>query len=327
MKTERTAKCRPIIVLGAERSGTSVVAEMVHRWGAYAGESGKLRTSDEHNPQGYWEYRPVWDFLVELGDFAEGISWWDDSFQERVKDKLLVRQYREKALELVAAMEKEGKPWVWKDPALSFFLPFWKEIWGDAAYVIAVRNPYDTALSWQKFTLPSKLESSVSLIAGNLLRWQYIMLLILEHTDKAESKTFIPFEGLMRKPRTQAARLHEFLNWTCEARIADDRRVEVMAQAVNPRLWHNQSQMPFSQVHEATNEQKALYELLERKAEDPLSKFEVTKYPMYPGWREAVKNEEALRRAYACKKHHANNLETSIGENGERRIKWSAEHS
>ena len=24
----------PIIVLGAERSGTSVVAEMVHRWGA-----------------------------------------------------------------------------------------------------------------------------------------------------------------------------------------------------------------------------------------------------------------------------------------------------
>ena len=25
----------PIIVLGAERSGTSVVTEMVHRWGAY----------------------------------------------------------------------------------------------------------------------------------------------------------------------------------------------------------------------------------------------------------------------------------------------------
>ncbi len=27
----------PIIVLGVERSGTSVVAEMLHRWGAYAG--------------------------------------------------------------------------------------------------------------------------------------------------------------------------------------------------------------------------------------------------------------------------------------------------
>jgi len=31
----------PIIVLGVERSGTSVVAEMIHRWGAYAGDQEK----------------------------------------------------------------------------------------------------------------------------------------------------------------------------------------------------------------------------------------------------------------------------------------------
>ena len=44
MKTEGTAKCRPIIVLGAERSGTSVVAEMGHRGGTYIGESEKVRS-------------------------------------------------------------------------------------------------------------------------------------------------------------------------------------------------------------------------------------------------------------------------------------------
>jgi len=59
-------------VLGAERSGTSVVAEMVHRGGAYAGESEKVSTVDEYNPQGYWEYKPVWDFLVELGGSVKG---------------------------------------------------------------------------------------------------------------------------------------------------------------------------------------------------------------------------------------------------------------
>ena len=35
----------PIIVLGVERSGTSVVAEMVHRWGAYAGPSREVAQS------------------------------------------------------------------------------------------------------------------------------------------------------------------------------------------------------------------------------------------------------------------------------------------
>ena len=295
MKTEEeTLEYRPIIVLGAERSGTSVVAEMVHRWGAYAGESEKVRKGDEHNPQGYWEYTPIWDFLAELGEFAEGASWWDASFQERVKEKLSIPQYRDEALELIACMEKAGKPWVWKDPALSFFLPFWKEIWGDAAYVITVRNPYDTALSWQKFVMPPKLEGTVNLIAANLLRWQYMTSLILEHTEEAKNRIFIPYEGLMREPRKHTKRLYEFLNRNCEIKASDNKKIEVMAEAINPKLWHNRSQISFSQVQEATDEQKALYKFLERKVKNPLAKFEATKYPMPPEWRKFVKNQEAL---------------------------------
>ena len=53
-----------IIVLGVERSGTSVVAEMIHRWGAYAGDQEKLHKADVHAPRGYWEYLPVWDLLL-----------------------------------------------------------------------------------------------------------------------------------------------------------------------------------------------------------------------------------------------------------------------
>ena len=37
------SKSHPIIVLGVERSGTSVVAEMLHRWGAYVGPSESRR--------------------------------------------------------------------------------------------------------------------------------------------------------------------------------------------------------------------------------------------------------------------------------------------
>jgi len=264
---------------------------MVRRWGAYPGASEKLRKGDEHNLQGYLEYTPIWDFLVELGDFAKGVSWWDVSFQDDIKKKLCISRYRDKALELIADMEKAEKPWVWKDPALSFFLPFWREMWGDAAYIITVRNPYDIALSWQKFVLTPKLAGSVSLIVGNLLRWQYMMLLILEHTDDSESKMFVPFEGLMQEPRTHARRLHEFLDRSCKGKISDDMSVESIAQAVNLRLWHNRSQSPFSEVHEATKEQKALYQFLERKVQEPLTKLDIARYPMPPGWREVIMND------------------------------------
>ena len=71
------SESQPIIILGAERSGTSLVAEMVHAWGAFAGASEKLHAADAHAPRGYWEYLPLWVFLAELWDFASGATWWD----------------------------------------------------------------------------------------------------------------------------------------------------------------------------------------------------------------------------------------------------------
>ena len=286
-----------MIVLGAERSGTSVVAEMVHKWGAYAGELEVVRRGDGQNPQGYWEYTPIWDFLVELGEFAVGVSWWDVSFQDRVREKACIPRYRDKAQGLIADMEKAEKPWVWKDPALSFFLPFWQAIWGDAAYIITVRNPYDTALSWQKFVMPPRLGCSVSIIPGNLLRWQHIMLLILEHTEGVQRRIFMPYEGVVLEPRDQAGRLLRFLNRDCEMAPEGDVGVETLAGAVSPELWHNRSLIPFSKLQEATDEQKALYELLRARVADPLERFDAREYPMPPGWRELVKRDEALVRA------------------------------
>ena len=116
---------RPIIVLGVERSGTSVVAEMVHRWGAYAGASERLHEADTHAPRGYWEYLPLWNFLAELGDFASGATWWDRDFQQRIEDKATEPGNRIKAVELMSEMHNGG-PFFWKDPALAHFLPFWK---------------------------------------------------------------------------------------------------------------------------------------------------------------------------------------------------------
>ena len=92
---------RPIIVLGPERSGTSLITEMIVRWGAYPGENEYVRGSDQHNQNGYWEYTPIWDFLAEMG-----VDWWDEGFQEGLAHKAQVPELRGEAAAMVARMEK-----------------------------------------------------------------------------------------------------------------------------------------------------------------------------------------------------------------------------
>ena len=287
------SKSHPIIVLGVERSGTSVVAEMLHRWGAYAGPFEKLHKADAHAPRGYWEFLPLWDMLAELGDFDTGATWWDSDFQQRIRKKAADSACRQKAIELMAEMYKGG-PWFWKDPALSHFLPFWKRMWTDAIYIITVRNPLDTAVSWQKFIMPSNVEVRISFIAINLLRWQHIMTLILRHTEDAQHRLFLGYEDIMCDPYVQAEKLATFLNAKFGQR---DLPIQAIVDAVEPQLWRNNCDVPFEQVTEATSEQKALYAFARRKIDNPLEPFDVTKYPLPPGTLEFLNIQEALLKA------------------------------
>ena len=280
----------PIIVLGAERSGTSVVAEMIYRWGAYAGEPGKLHEADEDCPRGYWEYLPLWDLLADLGEFASGATWWDPYFQERMKEKASDPRYKKKALVLLGEMRKEGRPWFWKDPALCHFLPFWKQFWGDPLYVVTIRNPLDTAVSWQRFIMPPKLEGNVSFIPMNLLRWQHMMIQILEHTGSAR-RIFIAYEEVLREPRAQAQRLDAMLNSRFGNRVS---RIDGMVDVVNPRLCHHNCNIPFQDATEATCEQKALYVFVQSMIDNPQLPFDKTAYPMPPGYLEFLKVQDVL---------------------------------
>ncbi len=54
---------------------------------------------------------------------------------------------------MIAEMQKEGRPWVWKDPAPTFFVPHGGVISGVASpIVITVRHPTDTALPARRGT-------------------------------------------------------------------------------------------------------------------------------------------------------------------------------
>lgn len=284
---------RPIIILGVDRSGTSLVASMTAHWGAYAGEDEVLGQGDQGNPQGYWEYGDLKPFVDELLA-SEKISVWHPTFRMLVKERAQESYYREKAESLVAGMEKKGRPWFWKEPDLSLALPFWKQFWKDPVYVVTVRNPYDSAVSWKKFVLPEELHDRYSLIAANLLRWQFYLLAILADVDSSKDKIFIQYEDLLRDPQGQAVKLDTFLSQRCGVEPGDEGRVDRMAALINPDLWRNKSSRPLARVPQATKEQKSFYELLKRKVNNPDEPVVAARYPMYAGYWEYLEMVDTL---------------------------------
>ena len=117
-----------IIVAGIYRSGTSLTAELVRRWGAYAGRTDDLFQDD----YGYMEHLALQKLNDELLNDNSRVPTPVEVLLEKAQNASL----KERALQILSVMDQEAeenhaKSWVWKDPRLPLVLPFWKDIWGD----------------------------------------------------------------------------------------------------------------------------------------------------------------------------------------------------
>lgn len=286
---------RPIIVLGVDRSGTSMLTDVLSRWGCHAGDPRLLAAPNPFNPKGFWEYKPVQQFMFELFE-TTGVGWWNLDFRPALRDlggsSLSLRQGAER---LMAEMAAGGTPWVWKEPYFSISLPFWKQIFNDPVYVIILRNPYRSALSYETFLIPAELQGKFRTIAFFLLRWQFFMRCILEDTAGA-NPIFVTYEDLVSSPleecRRISARLDEELGVTEE----DGEKPRRMAERIDPKLWRQRSQLSLADIPEASLEQRELYEYLKRKVLGTAEELDLSRYPMPVCWREYVHNIESLRQ-------------------------------
>jgi hypothetical protein len=279
--------CRPIIVLGAERSGTSLCAEMVYAWGAYAGEETDLPRGDELNPRGRWEYRPLWDLLAAVGRFDAGMSWWSEGFAEHAAAQARDPVLASRARALLARMESRGGPWMWKDPALCHFLGFWLAFWKQPIFIIAVRHPVDIALSWRQFRVANG--RAATSVRCNLLRWQHMMLSGLRGTEPGSPTLFVEYEQVTDSPIEQSSRLASFLDRHCDGR-SDAAVVRRMAKACDRTLHRNRHGS--EREAEMTVAQRSLYRFLRAKVAAPNLPFRDA-FPMPPDWRATVMGEEA----------------------------------
>lgn len=285
-----------IIVLGAPRSGTSLVTELIYRWGAYAGAPQDLLAADERNPRGFWEYLRLKEFDSQL------LASVGASVRVPPQDGALLAararqdEYRQPALSLLAGMQGRADAWVWKDPRLTMLLPFWQQLWGQVLYVVTVRQPPDIARSQEKI---SRSQAPVQFpLSAFYLYWQHLMLSVLGATADAPHKLFLSYEALLRDPQQGVARLCAALDEYAGLSGGAEQRQTAMLEAVNQRLHRNRSETPFAQEPLATREQKRLYSYLLDKIADPDLPFDPEDFPIFPGWHEYLQNMAYLYQFY-----------------------------
>jgi len=276
------------------RSGTSLVAELIDKWGAFG--SDQFLAADYRNSRGYWEYEPLVHFNRRLLVSVQSQSFVppSDKHEAKLRERALEPAWRSEARQLVSAMELGQRAWYWKDPRLSVTLPFWQQFWDDPIYVITVREPVDTASSLHKiYKLPIN--------AGYLL-WQRYLTAALRFTANTPQRLFVQYERLLFGPVEQCRRLCGFLERRCgpDPALDGEQRVDAMLPVVNPSLRSNARGCSFLSARDASAEQKSLYRYMQALAMDQAAIFEPSAFEMFAGWRDylqALATVERLRDA------------------------------
>jgi hypothetical protein len=224
-----TDRRKAILVVGASRSGTSLIAHLLHKLGAETGAD--LLGAGYGNPLGHWEPRT----LVALNDealSAMGLSWEDPRarprgwFQSREAHKLTL-----KLVEHINELFGTGQLFVIKDPRLTRILPLYLSALDildiEPVVVLQSRHPE---------------EAAASLVARDGFTTAVAELLWLRCVAEAEfdsrqcKRTWVLFDELANDLEHTLVRLTAELqiSWptSLEERLMDLRRI------IKPRFVH-----------------------------------------------------------------------------------------
>lgn len=143
--TQRHVQRQVCCITGMHRSGTSMVANLLHECGVVLGPEDELKLSSRHNLGGHFEnsqfVRLNDDLLRKLGGTWYDPPQFDAGWEINGKASGLVTRARD----LVTKFQRQS--WGWKDPRSSLTLPFWFRVLPDLKVLVCVRNPAEVARS------------------------------------------------------------------------------------------------------------------------------------------------------------------------------------
>ena len=270
---------RGVVVLGMHRSGTSMIAELVHRWGAQGRET-EMAMPTTWNPRGYWEYRPLVDLNRRLLECA-GANWCAPPATNDTTLSGLATggaPFATAARDLVLGMEGSRRPWFWKDPRLCVLLPFWRGIWGNVRYVICVRNPEEVVESLVRRNGLPRL--------GGILLWHRYMWGIVDGVKDIPNKLVVSYNNVLNNAPMECERLFSYLNGGTLGGENENARLGEMLGVVTNSLNHGKALDDSETADMLTEGQRRLYALLADEARKPTSGvwFDKDNEPLPSDW-------------------------------------------
>lgn len=132
-----------LIVAGFHRSGTSLVADLLHRGGLFLGDD--LLGAMPSNPYGHFEDREFLELHREILE-ANGESWQVDALRPmHISGRLWQRMQG-----LVRQRTLAHERWGFKDPRSCLLLGAWKHLVPDARVVVVYRTPGASVYSLER---------------------------------------------------------------------------------------------------------------------------------------------------------------------------------
>lgn len=127
---------RPILITGCARSGTSMVAGIVHLCGAWKGET---TGASRHNAKGQFENREIRDGITK--PYLRRIKA-DHMGQKPLPDtnNLMPYDLKSPVLDIIRRQGYDGSTWMYKGAKLCLVWPLWHQAFPDARWII-VRRP------------------------------------------------------------------------------------------------------------------------------------------------------------------------------------------
>jgi hypothetical protein len=207
------------IVLGAHRSGTSMVTAGLESLGAYLGNKSTYVSTE--NPKGFFEDQDVVNFNDRLLGFLGGR--WDNplfdgrqSLANKSADQL--DRWLDEAKEMFSTNYSGHELVAVKDPRICQLLPFWLKVFSQCGYskknifyIHICRHPIEVAQSQHK----RKQQNPDFYFLGKSLMETVSLWFSLSYQSLRDSNTdqsiFLSYPELLDDPRGQLERIASFL--------------------------------------------------------------------------------------------------------------------
>ncbi|MBN2369755.1 MAG: glycosyltransferase [Vicinamibacteria bacterium] len=189
-----------ICIAGMHRSGTSMVARLLHSFGLDLGPAAELRAGAPDNEHGFWEDRRFVEINTEILDRLGG--GWDapPHMEAGWETRPDLAGLRERAASLVASRSLQ-ETWGFKDPRSSLTLPFWKTLIPNLKVIVCLRHPLEVQASLSKRGHSSK--------ALGLRLWKEYATRILAATAPSQ-RVITSYDVFFENPVPELKRLCDF---------------------------------------------------------------------------------------------------------------------